>query len=69
MAATSAGRACANGIHVAHVVTDGGIKSPRREEPSDKPASLLDPDDIAATNLHLIHQLRSAWASEVALRP
>ena len=37
------------GIHVAHVVIDGGIKSGRRAEPSDKPDSLLDPDAIAAT--------------------
>ena len=36
------------GIHVAHVVIDGGIKSARRAEPPDKPASLLDPDAIAA---------------------
>jgi NAD(P)-dependent dehydrogenase (short-subunit alcohol dehydrogenase family) len=57
------------GIHVAHVVIDGGIKSTRRGEPPDQPASLLDPDAIAATYLHLIHQPRSAWSSEVALRP
>jgi hypothetical protein len=57
------------GIHVAHVVIDGGIKSARRDEPSDKPASLLDPDAIAASYLHLIHQPRSAWATEIELRP
>jgi NAD(P)-dependent dehydrogenase (short-subunit alcohol dehydrogenase family) len=57
------------GIHVAHIVIDGGIKSARRPEPSDKPASLLDPDAIAATYLHVIHQPRSAWTSEVELRP
>jgi NAD(P)-dependent dehydrogenase (short-subunit alcohol dehydrogenase family) len=57
------------GIHVAHVVIDGGIKSGRRPEPPDKPASLLDPDAIAASYLHLIHQPRSAWATEIALRP
>ena len=50
------------GIHVAHVVIDGGIKSARRAEPADKPASMLDPDAIAASYLHLIHQPRSAWA-------
>ena len=53
------------GIHVAHVVIDGGIKSARRAEPADKPASLLDPDAIAATYLHLIHQPRSAWSWEI----
>ena len=57
------------GIHVAHVVIDGGIKSARRAEPADKPASLLDPDAIAASYLHLIHQPRSAWATEIELRP
>src|SRR6267378_4417961 len=57
------------GIHVAHVVIDGGIKSARRSEPPDKPESVLDPDAIAATYLHLIQQPRSAWAWEIELRP
>jgi NAD(P)-dependent dehydrogenase (short-subunit alcohol dehydrogenase family) len=57
------------GIHVAHMVIDGGIKSARRSEPPDAPASLLDPDAIAATYLHVIHQPRSAWAFEIELRP
>jgi NAD(P)-dependent dehydrogenase (short-subunit alcohol dehydrogenase family) len=57
------------GIHVAHVVIDGGIKSGRRPEPADKPASLLDPDGIAASYLHLIHQPHSSWATEIELRP
>lgn len=57
------------GIHVAHIVIDGGIKSARREEPADKPASMLDPDAIAASYLHVIHQPHSAWSLEVELRP
>ena len=57
------------GIHVAHVVIDGGIKSARRAESADKPDSMLDPDAIAQTYLHLIAQPRSAWAWEVELRP
>jgi NAD(P)-dependent dehydrogenase (short-subunit alcohol dehydrogenase family) len=57
------------GIHVAHVVIDGGIKSARRAEPPDAPASLLDPDAIAATYLHLIHQPHSAWTWEIEVRP
>ena len=57
------------GIHVAHVVVVGGIASERRVETPDKPASLLDPDAIAATYVHLIHQSRSAWAWEIELRP
>jgi short-subunit dehydrogenase len=57
------------GIHVAHVVIDGGIKSERRQEPAGKTASLLDPNSIAATYLHLIHQPHSAWSWEVEVRP
>src|SRR2546430_1378623 len=57
------------GIHVAHVVIDGGIKSARRAESADNPESLLDPDAIAESYMHLIHQPRSAWAWEIELRP
>ena len=57
------------GIHVAHVVVDGGIKSTRRPEPPDNPDSMLDPDAIAGTYMHLIHQPRSAWAWEIEVRP
>jgi NAD(P)-dependent dehydrogenase (short-subunit alcohol dehydrogenase family) len=57
------------GIHVAHVVIDGGIKSARRAEPADQPASLLDPDAIAASYLHLIHQPHSSWSWEIEVRP
>ena len=57
------------GIHVAHVVVDGGIKSARRPDSPDNPDSLLDPDAIASTYMHLIHQPRSAWAWEIELRP
>src|SRR5919204_5947206 len=56
------------GIHVAHVVIDGGIKSARRAEPPDAPASMLDPDAIAATYMHLIHQPHSAWTWEIEVR-
>ncbi len=57
------------GIHVAHVVIDGGIKSERRAEAADKPASLLDPQAIAASYMHLIHQPHSVWSAELELRP
>lgn|SRR5690606_2080559 len=57
------------GIHVAHVVIDGGIRSAQRPVPSDKPDSLLDPDAIAQTYLHLIDQHRSAWSWEIEMRP
>jgi NAD(P)-dependent dehydrogenase (short-subunit alcohol dehydrogenase family) len=57
------------GIHVAHVVVDGGIRSAHRPDPSDRPDSTLDPDAIAESYMHLIHQPRSAWAWEIEVRP
>jgi len=57
------------GIHVAHVVIDGGIRSERRAASPEAPDSLLEPDAIAATYMHLIHQPRSAWAWEIEVRP
>jgi NAD(P)-dependent dehydrogenase (short-subunit alcohol dehydrogenase family) len=57
------------GIHVAHFVIDGGIKSAGRPEPKDKPDSMLDPDAIALSYLHILKQPRSAWSWEIELRP
>lgn len=57
------------GIHVAHFVIDGGIRSERRPEPADKPDSLLDPDAIAQTYADVLRQPRNAWTSEIELRP
>ena len=57
------------GIHVAHFVIDGGIRSERRPVPADKLDSLLDPDAIAASYLHVLAQPRSAWTQELELRP
>ena len=57
------------GIHIAHFVIDGGIRAAARPVPADKPDSLLDPDDIAATYWHVLTQKRSAWTWEVELRP
>jgi len=57
------------GIHVAHFVIDGGIRSTRRTELPDKPDSLLDPDAIAQSYLHVLSQPRSAWTWEIELRP
>ena len=50
------------GIHVAHIVIDGGIRNASRADPPDKPDSMLDPDAIAQTYLDLLQQRRSAWA-------
>lgn len=57
------------GIHVAHVVVDGGIRSARRADATDRPDATLDPDAIAATYLHLLQQHRSAWTFEIEVRP
>jgi NAD(P)-dependent dehydrogenase (short-subunit alcohol dehydrogenase family) len=57
------------GIHVAHFVIDGGIRSARRAEPASSPDSLLDADAIAASYLHVLQQPRSAWTQELELRP
>jgi NAD(P)-dependent dehydrogenase (short-subunit alcohol dehydrogenase family) len=57
------------GIHIAHVVIDGGIRSARRPEPAGKPASMLDPDAIAQTYLHLLRQPPSVWSWEIEVRP
>lgn len=55
------------GVHVAHIVIDGGIRSARRPETGDD--TLLDPDAIAETYLQLIRQPRSAWSWEIEVRP
>jgi NAD(P)-dependent dehydrogenase (short-subunit alcohol dehydrogenase family) len=57
------------GIHVAHFVIDGGIRSAARQEPEDKPDSTLDPDAIALSYWNVLQQPRSAWSWEVELRP
>ena len=58
-----------HGIHVGHVVIDGGIRSQTRPVPSDKPDSLLDPDAIALSYWNVLQQPRSAWTWEMELRP
>jgi NAD(P)-dependent dehydrogenase (short-subunit alcohol dehydrogenase family) len=56
-------------IHVAHFVIDGGVASASRATATDAPDSLLDADAIAETYLAVLKQHRSAWTSEVELRP
>jgi NAD(P)-dependent dehydrogenase (short-subunit alcohol dehydrogenase family) len=57
------------GIHIAHFVIDGGIRSAARTEPADRPDSMLDPDAIAMSYWSLLQQPRSAWSWEMELRP
>ncbi len=60
------------GIHVAWINIDGGIRNPSRPErmdSADSPDSMLDPDAIAHAYRQLVRQHRSAWSSELTLRP
>jgi NAD(P)-dependent dehydrogenase (short-subunit alcohol dehydrogenase family) len=54
------------GIHVAHFVIDGGVRSETRPDQGDR---TLDPDGIAQTYLDVLRQPRNAWSLEVELRP
>ena len=56
------------GIHVGHIVVDGGIR-PSGEAADDGKDDRLDPDAIAATYLHLLSQPRNAWTWEIEVRP
>lgn len=55
------------GVHVVHIVVDGGIRSGRRADPGND--STLDPDAIAEAALAAIRQPRNAWSHEIELRP
>ncbi|OGA02470.1 MAG: oxidoreductase [Betaproteobacteria bacterium RIFCSPLOWO2_02_FULL_62_17] len=59
------------GIHVAHFVIDGGIRSSESDERGAQrgPDGLLQPDEIAKSYLHVHRQQRSAWSWEIDLRP
>ena len=57
------------GIHVAHFVIDGGVRSAQRVEPAERPDSMLSPDGIARSYLDVLRQPRDAWSMEVELRP
>lgn len=59
------------GVHVAHVVIDGQIDTPRlRERDPDRSAhTLLAPDAIAETYWQLHCQDATAWTQELDLRP
>lgn len=57
------------GIHVAHFVIDGGVRSAIRPDPDDRPDSTLDPDGVAQSYLDILRQPRNAWTWEIELRP
>ena len=62
-------KASPQAIHVAHFVIDGGIRPPGQAESAERPDSMLDPDAIAGSYLHVLRQPRSAWTWEIELRP
>lgn len=55
------------GIHVAVMIIDGGIRSP--DEPKSDKGENLEPDDIASLAYYLTTQPKSAWSFEVDVRP
>jgi NAD(P)-dependent dehydrogenase (short-subunit alcohol dehydrogenase family) len=61
------------GIHVAHVIIDGGIDTPRVRAmlagQQGAARALLSPSAIAETYWHLHTQDPSAWTQEIDLRP
>lgn len=57
------------GVHVAHVIVDGGIRPPDADAADGDDPEYLDPDAIADTYWHLVGQDRSAWTLELDLRP
>lgn len=54
------------GIHVAHFLIDGSVRSATRPDSGDR---TLDPAGIAQTYLDVLRQPRNAWSFEVDLRP
>jgi NAD(P)-dependent dehydrogenase (short-subunit alcohol dehydrogenase family) len=60
-----------HGIHVAHLIIDGQIRSERYEPllAQRGPDSLLEPEAIAANYVALHRQPRNAWTGELDLRP
>jgi NAD(P)-dependent dehydrogenase (short-subunit alcohol dehydrogenase family) len=63
------------GVHVAHLIVDGGIDGERLRTVAPQVAQaagvdgLLSPEAIAETYWHLHRQHRSAWTHELDLRP
>lgn len=57
------------GIHVAHVIIDGAIRPLGQMEDPLHPDAQIDPEAIADTYFQLARQPRSAWSSEIEVRP
>ncbi|MGQ5522354.1 SDR family NAD(P)-dependent oxidoreductase [Chitinimonas sp. PSY-7] len=59
------------GIHVAHVVIDGLIRTEKTAKrfPAGDPARMIEPADLADQYFNIFHQPRSAWTQELDIRP
>jgi hypothetical protein len=59
------------GVHVAHIIVDGQIDTPRmrQAQPGRQTETLLSPDAIAEQYWNLHAQDRTAWTLELDLRP
>jgi NAD(P)-dependent dehydrogenase (short-subunit alcohol dehydrogenase family) len=57
------------GIHVAHFIIDGGVRSAVRPDPAEKPDSTLKAEGVAQTYFDVLRQPRDSWSFEVELRP
>ena len=59
------------GVHVAHIVIDGQIRSDRYEHLQAERGSdsLIEPDAVAETYWQLHQQPRSTWSFEIDVRP
>ncbi|MEL0151469.1 MAG: hypothetical protein VW950_07505, partial [Rhodobiaceae bacterium] len=71
------------GIHICHIYIDAPIEAPDTigkllgpelyqkllEERGNGKDMLVIPDKVAETYYHIAHQHRSAWSSEVDIRP
>jgi len=57
------------GIHVAHVIIDGGIRSDAHRPEAGREESVLDAAAIAESYLALHRQKSTAWSHEIDLRP
>jgi len=57
------------GVHVGHVIVDGGIRADHRPDDPAVPDKWLEPDAIAESYWHLHSQHRSSWTVELDVRP
>ncbi|MBC3930274.1 SDR family NAD(P)-dependent oxidoreductase [Undibacterium curvum] len=60
-----------DGIHAAHIVIDGLIRTEKTaiRFADARPASMIDPDALADQYFQLFHQAPSVWSQEIDIRP